>query len=201
METLSAAFSGNKQVEPPPFIYRQDGDLKDSMERELACGSESNPGVRTEGIVTDGTRCLISPPPVLFTVSTLWVLQLRYWPRSEKEETASIQRTVGNQTSSVLRGLRGSTYYYITVRAYNTAGTGPPGATVNVTTKKPRKPDCVTLSLKNTVRRDTRLKPAKIGMFASWRACLNGSHWCYLIIEDGINKQEKKLKTELRWIV
>ena len=65
-----------------------------------------------------------------------------------------MQRTVGNQTSSVLRGLRGSTYYYITVRAYNTAGTGPPGGTVNVTTKKPRKPDCVAQSLKNTVRRD-----------------------------------------------
>uniref|UniRef100_A0A8C6U970 Contactin 4 n=1 Tax=Neogobius melanostomus TaxID=47308 RepID=A0A8C6U970_9GOBI len=55
----------------------------------------------------------------------------------EKEDTASVQRTVGNQTSTVIHGLKGSTKYYITVRAYNTAGTGPPSSTVNVTTKKP----------------------------------------------------------------
>uniref|UniRef100_A0A3B3B535 Contactin 4 n=1 Tax=Oryzias melastigma TaxID=30732 RepID=A0A3B3B535_ORYME len=63
--------------------------------------------------------------------------ELRYWSRSEREDTASVQRTVGNQTSSVIRGLRGSTSYYVSVRAYNTAGTGPPSSTVNVTTKKP----------------------------------------------------------------
>lgn len=63
--------------------------------------------------------------------------ELRYWEKKEKEETASVQRTVGNQTSSVIRGLRGSGTYYITVRAYNTAGAGPPSTTVNVTTKKP----------------------------------------------------------------
>lgn len=65
--------------------------------------------------------------------------QLRYWSRSEKEDMASVQRTVGNQTSTVIRGVKGSTTYYILVRAYNTAGTGPPSNTVNVTTKKPRK--------------------------------------------------------------
>ncbi|MEQ2187334.1 hypothetical protein GOODEAATRI_003669 [Goodea atripinnis] len=64
--------------------------------------------------------------------------QLRYWSRSEKEETASVQRTTGNQTSTVIGGLRGSTAYYISVRAYNTAGTGPASTTVNMTTKKPR---------------------------------------------------------------
>uniref|UniRef100_A0A673CDZ9 Contactin 4 n=1 Tax=Sphaeramia orbicularis TaxID=375764 RepID=A0A673CDZ9_9TELE len=63
--------------------------------------------------------------------------ELRYWSRSEREDTASVQRTVGNQTSTIIRGLKGSTTYYISVRAYNTAGTGPPGSTVNVTTKKP----------------------------------------------------------------
>uniref|UniRef100_A0A8C6VT43 Contactin 4 n=1 Tax=Nothobranchius furzeri TaxID=105023 RepID=A0A8C6VT43_NOTFU len=63
--------------------------------------------------------------------------ELRYWSRSEREDMASVQRTVGNQTSTVIRGMRGSTTYYVSVRAYNTAGTGPPSATVNVTTKKP----------------------------------------------------------------
>lgn len=46
---------------------------------------------------------------------------------------------MGNQTSTVIRALKGSTTYYVSVRAYNTAGSGPPSATVNVTTKKPRK--------------------------------------------------------------
>ncbi|XP_051932022.1 contactin-4-like isoform X1 [Hippocampus zosterae] len=63
--------------------------------------------------------------------------ELRYWKRREKEDTASVQRTVGNQTSTIIQGVRGSTTYYISVRAYNTAGAGPPSATVNVTTKKP----------------------------------------------------------------
>uniref|UniRef100_A0AAX7VNY1 Contactin 4 n=1 Tax=Astatotilapia calliptera TaxID=8154 RepID=A0AAX7VNY1_ASTCA len=62
---------------------------------------------------------------------------LRYWSRSEREDTASVQRTVGNQTSTIIRGVKGSTAYYVSVRAYNTAGTGPPSTTVNVTTKKP----------------------------------------------------------------
>ncbi|KAG7243001.1 hypothetical protein INR49_016767 [Caranx melampygus] len=64
-------------------------------------------------------------------------IELRYWSRSEREETASVQRTVGNQTSTIIQGLKGSTTYYVSVRAYNTAGTGPPSTTVNVTTKKP----------------------------------------------------------------
>lgn len=66
-------------------------------------------------------------------------LQLRFWSKSEKEDMANVQRTVGNQTSTIIRGVKGSTTYYISVRAYNTAGTGPPSTTVNVTTKKPRK--------------------------------------------------------------
>uniref|UniRef100_A0A665W8G3 Contactin 4 n=1 Tax=Echeneis naucrates TaxID=173247 RepID=A0A665W8G3_ECHNA len=63
--------------------------------------------------------------------------ELRYWSRSEREDTASVQRTVGNQTSTIIHGVKGSTTYYISVRAYNTAGTGPPSSPVNVTTKKP----------------------------------------------------------------
>lgn len=52
---------------------------------------------------------------------------------------ASVLRTVGNRTSAIIQGLKGSSTYNITVRAYNTAGAGPPSAPVNVTTKKPRK--------------------------------------------------------------
>ncbi|XP_072541022.1 contactin-4 [Salminus brasiliensis] len=63
--------------------------------------------------------------------------ELRYWEKKEKEDTASMLRTVGNRTAAIIQGLKGSSTYYITVRAYNTAGTGPPSAAINVTTKKP----------------------------------------------------------------
>uniref|UniRef100_A0AAV2M6D8 Contactin 4 n=2 Tax=Knipowitschia caucasica TaxID=637954 RepID=A0AAV2M6D8_KNICA len=63
--------------------------------------------------------------------------KLKYWIKGEKEDAANVQRTVGNQTYTVIRGLKGSATYSITVRAYNTAGTGPASSTVNVTTKKP----------------------------------------------------------------
>ncbi|KAG9353315.1 hypothetical protein JZ751_017892 [Albula glossodonta] len=46
-------------------------------------------------------------------------------------------RTEGNRTSAVIRGLTGSTTYYITVRAYNTAGTGPVSDPAVSVTKKP----------------------------------------------------------------
>ncbi|XP_051752439.1 contactin-4 isoform X2 [Ctenopharyngodon idella] len=63
--------------------------------------------------------------------------ELRYWEKNDKEDTASVLRTVGNRTIAIIQGLKGSSTYYITVRAYNTAGTGPPSPAVNVTTKKP----------------------------------------------------------------
>ncbi|XP_067316346.1 contactin-4 isoform X3 [Pseudorasbora parva] len=63
--------------------------------------------------------------------------ELRYWEKNDKEDTASVLRTVGNRTIAIVQGLKGSSTYYITVRAYNTAGTGPPSPAVNVTTKKP----------------------------------------------------------------
>ncbi|XP_051777295.1 contactin-4-like isoform X3 [Erpetoichthys calabaricus] len=63
--------------------------------------------------------------------------ELRYWSQDGKDETASIGRTAGNKTVAVIKGLKGSTLYHITVRAYNSAGVGPPSVTVNATTKKP----------------------------------------------------------------
>uniref|UniRef100_A0A4W5KG98 Contactin 3a, tandem duplicate 1 n=1 Tax=Hucho hucho TaxID=62062 RepID=A0A4W5KG98_9TELE len=63
--------------------------------------------------------------------------ELRYWGERERQETASVIRTMGNRTSVVIRGLEGSRTYFISLRAYNSAGVGPHCATVNVTTKKP----------------------------------------------------------------
>ncbi|NWI46724.1 CNTN4 protein, partial [Picathartes gymnocephalus] len=64
--------------------------------------------------------------------------EVRCWRHDEKEENAKRIRTVGNQTSTKVGNLRGNALYHLAVRAYNTAGTGPSSAAVNVTTKKPR---------------------------------------------------------------
>ncbi|NXR08656.1 CNTN4 protein, partial [Semnornis frantzii] len=64
--------------------------------------------------------------------------EVRCWRHDEKEENAKRIRTVGNQTSTRVGNLRGNALYHLAVRAYNTAGTGPSSAAVNVTTRKPR---------------------------------------------------------------
>ncbi|KAM9344067.1 contactin-4 isoform 1-T1 [Pholidichthys leucotaenia] len=63
--------------------------------------------------------------------------ELQYWGEKEKQDVASVVRTVGNKTSLLIRDLEGSSTYYISLQAYNSAGVGPQSSIVNVTTKKP----------------------------------------------------------------
>uniref|UniRef100_A0A1A8CUT8 Fibronectin type-III domain-containing protein n=1 Tax=Nothobranchius kadleci TaxID=1051664 RepID=A0A1A8CUT8_NOTKA len=63
--------------------------------------------------------------------------ELRYWREKDKQDAASVIRTVGNKTSVLIRDLEGSSTYYVSLRAYNSAGVGPLSNIVNVTTKKP----------------------------------------------------------------
>ncbi|KAM4799963.1 contactin-4 isoform 3-T3 [Urocitellus parryii] len=63
--------------------------------------------------------------------------EVKYWRHDDKEENARKIRTVGNQTSTKITNLKGSALYHLAVKAYNSAGTGPSSATVNVTTRKP----------------------------------------------------------------
>uniref|UniRef100_UPI0037E7A997 contactin-4 n=1 Tax=Semicossyphus pulcher TaxID=241346 RepID=UPI0037E7A997 len=63
--------------------------------------------------------------------------ELQYWGERQKQDTASVIRTVGNKTSVLIRDLEGSSTYYLSLRAYNSAGVGPQSIIVNVTTKKP----------------------------------------------------------------
>ncbi|XP_076984795.1 contactin-3 isoform X1 [Tamandua tetradactyla] len=59
-----------------------------------------------------------------------------YWNDGEEEESSSKVKVAGGETSARLRGLKSNLAYYTTVRAYNSAGSGPFSATVNATTKK-----------------------------------------------------------------
>lgn len=61
-----------------------------------------------------------------------------YWEDDTKPDTVGKVRITGNYTAVNVSGLQGNTQYYLAVCAFNTAGTGPQSAPVNVTTKKPR---------------------------------------------------------------
>ncbi|EMP34415.1 Contactin-4, partial [Chelonia mydas] len=63
--------------------------------------------------------------------------EVRCWRHEDKEENARKIRTLGNRTSTKITNLKGNALYHLAVKAYNTAGTGPSSAPVNVTTKKP----------------------------------------------------------------
>uniref|UniRef100_A0A8C5DCN7 Contactin-3-like n=1 Tax=Gouania willdenowi TaxID=441366 RepID=A0A8C5DCN7_GOUWI len=65
-----------------------------------------------------------------FYKSTLFQSKLR-------PETMGKVRVPWNQTSVTVSGLAGNTQYFLTVSAFNTAGTGPFLPAINVTTKKP----------------------------------------------------------------
>ncbi|XP_036734112.2 contactin-6 isoform X2 [Manis pentadactyla] len=62
--------------------------------------------------------------------------EVLYWTDDSKESTIGKIRVSGNVTTKNITGLKANTIYFASVRAYNTAGTGPSSLPVNVTTKK-----------------------------------------------------------------
>ncbi|XP_033002053.1 contactin-5 [Lacerta agilis] len=62
--------------------------------------------------------------------------EVGYWKDMEQEEAAEKTRTEGNESSIILTGLEGNTLYHLRVKAYNSAGYGPPSSAVRATTKK-----------------------------------------------------------------
>ncbi|KAJ8788174.1 hypothetical protein J1605_005473 [Eschrichtius robustus] len=59
-----------------------------------------------------------------------------YWTDDSKESMIGKIRVSGNVTTKNITGLKANTVYFASVRAYNTAGTGPSSPPVNGTTKK-----------------------------------------------------------------
>ncbi|XP_061474556.1 contactin-6-like [Rhineura floridana] len=80
----------------------------------------------------------VSWNPVVWNRYTGRVLgyEVLYWMDDSKDSTTSKIRVNGNITAKTITSLRANTMYFATVRAYNTAGTGPSSVPVNVTTKK-----------------------------------------------------------------
>ncbi|KAG7479489.1 contactin-5 isoform X1 [Solea senegalensis] len=62
--------------------------------------------------------------------------EVSYWKDMEQEESSKKQRTVKNETSTVLTQLEGNSLYLITVKGFNSIGQGPASAAVTARTRK-----------------------------------------------------------------
>ncbi|ELV10689.1 Contactin-6 [Tupaia chinensis] len=78
--------------------------------------------------------------------------EVLYWTDDSKDSMIGKVRVSGNVTTRNITGLKANTIYFASVRAYNTAGTGPSSPPVNVTTKKSRKQDVHTNFVHHSVQ-------------------------------------------------
>ncbi|XP_046896581.1 contactin-3 [Hypomesus transpacificus] len=72
-----------------------------------------------------------------FTPERVLGYEVVYWEDDTKPETMGKVRVPSNQTTATVSGLTGNSQYFLTVSAFNTAGTGPFLPAINATTKKP----------------------------------------------------------------
>ncbi|XP_026532374.1 contactin-6-like [Notechis scutatus] len=80
----------------------------------------------------------VSWNPLVWTRQTGRILgyEVLYWMDDSRDSATGKIRVNGNVTAKNITSLKANTMYFATVRAYNTAGTGPSSVPVNVTTKK-----------------------------------------------------------------
>ncbi|XP_060095551.1 contactin-6-like isoform X2 [Heteronotia binoei] len=107
----------------------------------IVYSGEDEPQIAPTGISTQSfssSEIEVSWNPIAWNRHTGRVLgyEVLYWIDDAKDSTTGKVRVSGNVTSRNITGLKANTIYFATVRAYNTAGTGPSSVPVNVTTKK-----------------------------------------------------------------
>ncbi|XP_007553398.1 contactin-4 isoform X2 [Poecilia formosa] len=133
----------------PPFspyqvkvgVYNNKGEGPFSPVTTIYSAEEepSRAPVRLRVRSVSATEVEVTWKPLAWSNSRRRILgyELLYWGEKEKPDAASVVRTEGNKTSVLIRDLEGSSTYYMSLRAYNSAGVGPQSSIVNVTTKKP----------------------------------------------------------------
>ncbi|KAM6468634.1 contactin-6 isoform 2-T2 [Liasis olivaceus] len=107
----------------------------------LVYSGEDEPQIAPTGISVQSfssSEVEVSWNPLAWTRHTGRILgyEVLYWMDDSKDSTTGKVRVIGNVTAKNITSLKANTVYYATVRAYNTAGTGPSSVPVNVTTKK-----------------------------------------------------------------
>ncbi|KAM8994503.1 LOW QUALITY PROTEIN: contactin-6 [Ara ararauna] len=134
----------NESIKPlSPFevkvgVYNNEGEGTLSS-ISIVYSGEDEPQIAPVGVCTvSAAEVEISWQPIAWNRHTGRVLgyEVLYWTDDPKESTAGKVRVRGNVTAKNITGLKANTVYFATVRAYNTAGTGPSNTLVNVTTKK-----------------------------------------------------------------
>lgn len=90
-------------------------------------------------LISTGSHARVNKERHFGPISCLRLHQVVYWEDDTKPETMGKVRVPWNQTVVTVSGLAANTQFFLTVSAFNTAGTGPFLPAINVTTKKPRK--------------------------------------------------------------
>ncbi|TRZ04084.1 hypothetical protein DNTS_016588 [Danionella cerebrum] len=93
--------------------------------------------IRAKSLSASEVEVSWKPLPWSTSRTRIMGYEMRYWGKNDRPDSASVMRTVGNRTSTIIRGLDSSSTYFIKLKAYNSAGVGPDSAVVNVTTKRP----------------------------------------------------------------
>ncbi|KAM6387564.1 contactin-6 isoform 2-T2 [Pluvialis apricaria] len=136
----------NESITPlSPFevkvgVYNSEGEGTLSS-ISIVYSGEDEPQIAPAGasaLSVSAAEVEVSWQPIAWNRHTGRVLgyEVLYWTDDPKESTAGKVRVNGNITTKNITGLKANTVYFATVRAYNTAGTGPSSTPVNVTTKK-----------------------------------------------------------------
>ncbi|XP_063148906.1 contactin-6 [Candoia aspera] len=113
----------------------------------LVYSGEDEPQIAPAGISVQSfssSEVGVSWNPLAWTKHTGRILgyEVLYWMDDSKDSTTGKIRVSGNMTAKNMTNLKANTMYFATVRAYNTAGTGPSSVPVNVTTKKSPPSQC-----------------------------------------------------------
>ncbi|XP_069721712.1 contactin-6 isoform X5 [Phaenicophaeus curvirostris] len=136
----------NESIRPlSPFevkvgVYNNEGEGTLSS-ISIVYSGEDEPQIAPAGasaLSISATEVEVSWQPIAWNRHTGRVLgyEVLYWTDDPRESTTGKVRVTGNVTAKNITGLKANTAYFATVRAYNTAGTGPSSTPVNVTTKK-----------------------------------------------------------------
>lgn len=100
-----------------------------------------------------------------------------------------------NQTSVTVSGLAGNSQYFLTVSAFNTAGTGPFLPAINVTTKKPRKP------AGETLRRGAGTGRINIYLKSHWAIWFyNERLMCFVFISCSTDSAALEYRMDPNWL-